>query len=156
MLTGLERFVRLVVERQVPIDSPQYTSPGVDVSPRIFGLPRPYTGLYSANSYMANRPGSASYRLSNNLVKSGVDKMNGVNANGAPHLPAWNGPVRPPKPAPRRFTKSDSVESQEKTEATQVCALFLFPLPMSSINGEDEAFGIVLYFHACLEDGNVF
>jgi hypothetical protein len=25
-------------------------------SPKIFGLPRPYTGLYSASSYMANRP----------------------------------------------------------------------------------------------------
>ena len=25
-------------------------------SPKIFGLPRPYTGLYSSSSYMANRP----------------------------------------------------------------------------------------------------
>ena len=25
-------------------------------SPKVFGLPKPYTGLYSASSYMANRP----------------------------------------------------------------------------------------------------
>lgn len=59
MLTGLERFVRLTVEREVPADqnaSPS-PSPGLQQSPRLFGLPKPYTGLYAANSYMANRPG---------------------------------------------------------------------------------------------------
>lgn len=65
MLTGLERFVRLVVEREVPsVRDGAAPSPGPQQSPRLFGLPKPYTGLYSANSYMANRPGLASYRRS--------------------------------------------------------------------------------------------
>lgn len=70
MLTGLERFVRLVVEREVtlPKDSPS-PSPGSQQSPRLFGLPKPYTGLYSANSYMANRPGYAGYRRSLDIDK---------------------------------------------------------------------------------------
>lgn len=50
MLTGLERFVRLVVERE------SWLPPSQLKSPRTFGNPRPYTGLYSPNSYMANRP----------------------------------------------------------------------------------------------------
>lgn len=50
MLTGLERFVRIVVERE------SWLPPSHLKSPRVFGLPRPYPGLYSPNSYMANRP----------------------------------------------------------------------------------------------------
>ena len=72
LLTGLERFVRLCVERNsLPatnghssttnlFNQPSLSSladgnqPGK--SPKVFGLPKPYTGLYSASSYMANRP----------------------------------------------------------------------------------------------------
>lgn len=63
MLTGLERFVRLVVERQIrhSKDSPS-PSPGIQHSPNIFG--RYNSGLYSSNSYMANRPTYSSYRRS--------------------------------------------------------------------------------------------
>lgn len=68
MLTGLERFVRLVVEREVAGESPT-ASPGPQQSPRLFGLPKPYTGLYAANSYMANRPGYAGYRRSMEMDK---------------------------------------------------------------------------------------
>ena len=50
MLTGLERFVRLVVERE------SWLPPSHLKSPKMFGTPRPYTSLYSPNSYMANRP----------------------------------------------------------------------------------------------------
>lgn len=79
MLTGLERFVRLTVEREMALDK-ESGSPGLpQQSPRLFGLPKPYTGLYSANSYMANRPGYTGYRRSlepekkvssNNLLQS--------------------------------------------------------------------------------------
>ena len=65
LLTGLERFVRLCVERKVDHDEPSmststgnlFSQPSSEVkSPKVFGLPKPYTGLYSASSYMANRP----------------------------------------------------------------------------------------------------
>lgn len=65
MLTGLERFVRLTVERDVPVKSGSVESMEVKKeSPKVFGVPKPYTGLYAANSYMANRPGYTSYRRS--------------------------------------------------------------------------------------------
>ncbi|CAB0038792.1 unnamed protein product, partial [Trichogramma brassicae] len=60
LLTGLERFVRLVVEREIPFSqaSPANLTPSsTEKSPLVIGAPKPYTGLYSANSYMANRPG---------------------------------------------------------------------------------------------------
>ncbi len=65
LLKGLERFVRICVERRMvsgpssgiggdsTLNSPASTD---GKSPKVFGLPRPYTGLYSASSYMANRP----------------------------------------------------------------------------------------------------
>ena len=72
MLTGLERFVRLVVERDTLVPRSQAgagasplapdQAPGQEKSPKVFGVPKPYTGLYSASSYMANRP---SYGLRN-------------------------------------------------------------------------------------------
>ena len=76
MLTGLERFVRLCIERQA--SEPTITTHNLasgsaptsasftpsDKSPKLFGLPKPYTGLklhgnssyISPSSYMANRP----------------------------------------------------------------------------------------------------
>jgi len=73
LLTGSERFVRLSVERKItsptsstfpsdfglpatPTSASAIESSGKGVSPKVFGLPKPYTGLYSASSYMANRP----------------------------------------------------------------------------------------------------
>lgn len=47
-----------------PVPPGASPSPGPQQSPRLFGLPKPYTGLYSANSYMANRPFSSGYRRS--------------------------------------------------------------------------------------------
>ena len=66
LLTGQDRFVRLCVERRSfdpsapaassTLDSSGGTGSPDGKSPKIFGLPRPYTGLYSSSSYMANRP----------------------------------------------------------------------------------------------------
>ncbi|CAG2179950.1 unnamed protein product, partial [Oppiella nova] len=67
MLTGVDRFVRLVVEHE-----------GSDTSPKMYGMGRPYTGLY-ASSYMANRPSyTGSYRRPtlgsvSSLVGDGTD-----------------------------------------------------------------------------------
>lgn len=62
MLTGLERFVRLVVHRETLVPTGQGNDSNSRTSPRVFGAPRPYTGLYSAGSYMANRPSYTGYR----------------------------------------------------------------------------------------------
>lgn len=81
MLTGLERFVRLTVEREVALTakdssgSSQSPSPGPQQSPRLFGLPKPYTGLYAANSYMANRPGYTGYRRSLDATDKKVEQQ---------------------------------------------------------------------------------
>uniref|UniRef100_A0A0P4W7C9 PDZ domain-containing protein n=1 Tax=Scylla olivacea TaxID=85551 RepID=A0A0P4W7C9_SCYOL len=61
MLTGIERFVRLVVHRETLV-TPGQGNTSSRTSPRVFGAPRPYTGLYSAGSYMANRPSYTGYR----------------------------------------------------------------------------------------------
>uniref|UniRef100_A0AAR5QGQ0 PDZ domain-containing protein n=1 Tax=Dendroctonus ponderosae TaxID=77166 RepID=A0AAR5QGQ0_DENPD len=140
LLTGHERFVRIVAEREMAVDEPvplgASPSPGPQQSPRLFGLPKPYTGLYSANSYMANRP--FSYRR---LVESDVSKKsespepksnkvtpettpNPINRDKSLELPKTNGigynhttvnratttPLNhePPKPAPRRLNSQNS------------------------------------------------
>ncbi|XP_024892255.1 protein lap4 isoform X7 [Temnothorax curvispinosus] len=109
LLTGLERFVRLVVEREIPLSQANLTTVVTpsEKSPRVIGAPKPYTGLYNPNSYMANRPGYGGYRRSmdadkaltpsptsktppsppalSDIVKSDVNempKMNGVTDSG--------------------------------------------------------------------------
>merc|ERR550539_1179830 len=54
MLTGLERFVRLVVERETLVPRSlagesvnSSNDKSTDKSPKVFGAPKPYTGLYS-------------------------------------------------------------------------------------------------------------
>ncbi|XP_031338228.1 protein lap4 isoform X1 [Photinus pyralis] len=116
MLTGLERFVRLVVEREVnlPLDSP-LPSPGPQQSPRLFGLPKPYTGLYSASSYMANRPSYTGYRRSLDSEKKVSETTpTETKTNGLDH----HTKAEPPQPAPRRLNSqsSDTVPPQPSTE----------------------------------------
>ncbi|XP_039279782.1 protein scribble homolog isoform X7 [Nilaparvata lugens] len=90
LLTNMERFVRLVAEREVPVSELQQQQ---QRSPRLFGPPKPYStaqgGLYSPDSYMANRPG--------------------YTASPAVAAPA----AAPPKPAPRKLTHSTSSTTSE-------------------------------------------
>ncbi|XP_049784169.1 protein lap4 isoform X9 [Schistocerca cancellata] len=110
MLTGLERFVRLVVEREVlvplgssPSPSP---SPGSEKSPRVFGVPKPYTGLYSANSYMANRPGYVGYR------RAAVEQPVSNTAPNYGKLPGLrNDPSPPTSDVVRKEMKIESASS---------------------------------------------
>ncbi|CAG9830387.1 unnamed protein product [Diabrotica balteata] len=121
MLTGLERFVRLVVEREVPLEkNGDGASPGPQQSPRLFGLPKPYTGLYAANSYMANRPGYAGYRRSMELDKKTSESPEPVKPPTPTQVfqetPKTNGidhssTREVPKPAPRRINSASSDSS---------------------------------------------
>ncbi|XP_044742521.1 protein lap4 isoform X3 [Chrysoperla carnea] len=141
LLTSLERFVRLVVEREIllpPEGIPgSFTtpspSPGPEKSPRVFGLPKPYSGLYSANSYMANRPnyrrsigetspgvtvklqGSRAGSQENILKTTEIPKTNGI-GNHVDRKVQGNTTATPtglanaPKPAPRRISNTSSTE----------------------------------------------
>lgn len=133
MLTGHERFVRLVVEREVilprnslgssPSPSP---SPGPEKSPRLFGVPKPYTGLYNSNSYMANRPGYNMYRRPVTEPPSTPKAESSeppVNTNSTAEVGIVNGTTKPeameaPRPAPRKLTRVQS--DAESTDPTQV------------------------------------
>ncbi|XP_018896338.2 uncharacterized protein [Bemisia tabaci] len=102
MLTGLERHIRIVAEREVAVPKGQSTptqSPGPEKSPKVFGVPKPYTSLYSANSYMANRP---SYTGIRSAVSSPVSKE--------------ASPIPPPKPAPRKLTPSSSIDADSEIQ----------------------------------------
>jgi len=88
-LTGLGRFVRLVVERE--------GTEGDEKSPKLFGLPKPYTSLY-ASSYMANRPSyTGSYRRP---TLGSVSSLSGIGAesgfNSAPVTPTSVSPGSKP------------------------------------------------------------
>ncbi|XP_076348161.1 uncharacterized protein LOC143245792 [Tachypleus tridentatus] len=84
MLVGLERFVRLVVQRDhlVPKDSKEpknVVSKPTEKSAKVFGMPKPYTSLYSANSYMANRPSYlGSYKTDGRPMYSIYTKLPGL------------------------------------------------------------------------------
>lgn len=140
ILTGLERFVRLVVERELllPRDGlpPNFSSsspspsPGPEKSPRVFSLSKPYTGLYSANSYIANRPGYTNYRRSIGDQIQNENKQSSANSSPEPsrvHLDTIktepesvkaNGPevhnTLPPQPAPRKISTQNNSETQHK------------------------------------------
>ncbi|KAG7213448.1 hypothetical protein KM043_002721 [Ampulex compressa] len=127
LLTNLERFVRLVVERDIPLSqaNPATVVTPSEKSPRVIGAPRPYTGLYSANSYIANRPSYTGYRRSVDAEKvlspsptsktpppmkpemaNEMPKMNGITESGSVKNVSLSSPSPTnnqshPQPAPR-------------------------------------------------------
>ncbi|XP_018372032.1 PREDICTED: protein lap4 isoform X4 [Trachymyrmex cornetzi] len=147
LLTGLERFVRLVVEREIPLSQANLATVVTpsEKSPRVIGAPKPYTGLYNANSYMANRPGYGGYRRSMDAdkaltpsptsktpspptlpIKSNeMPKMNGVTDSGntlknvSPISPSPTSNQTYPQPAPRhsvsQTTPTNNVGSASMT-----------------------------------------
>ena len=100
LLTGYERFIRLCIERQVvinqPIEPTDVTDPpnaafNSEKSPKLFGLPKPYTGLkihgnssyISPSSYMANRPDYMRRREHGTYSRSSL----GTNNSNSPTTP---------------------------------------------------------------------
>ncbi|XP_045119901.1 protein lap4-like isoform X14 [Portunus trituberculatus] len=145
MLTGIERFVRLVVHRETLV-TPGQGNTSSRTSPRVFGAPRPYTGLYSAGSYMANRPSYTGYRRaqpggrisSSNLSEGNYSGQTSPAASPATttRLPQKQSgsqePVAPP-------TTTTTTEDPFAAGTTQEVTLYKDggPLGLSIIGGSD-------------------
>ncbi|XP_069187985.1 protein lap4 isoform X18 [Procambarus clarkii] len=112
MLTGLERFVRLVVHRETLVPPGQGNSNSSKASPRVFGAPRPYTGLYSAGSYMANRPSYTGYRR----AQPG-GRLSSSNLTDANHS-AQESPVASPATAAKQQQQHQLSELTEPTASS--------------------------------------
>ncbi|XP_076629824.1 scribble planar cell polarity protein isoform X2 [Colletes latitarsis] len=143
LLTGLERFVRLVVEREIPLsqaNAATVVTPS-EKSPRVIGAPKPYTGLYNANSYIANRPGYTGYRRSIDVDRAlspsptsktpppmkiettEVPKMNGVTESGytknvSSVSPSPTNSQPHPQPAPRHSISQPTIAFATTTSST--------------------------------------
>nr|XP_022902377.1 protein lap4 isoform X4 [Onthophagus taurus] len=171
LLTGLERFVRLVVEREISgLESSPSPSPGPQQSPRLFGLPKPYTGLYSSNSYLANRPAFGSYRKSAEIEKTNSpsptekqpqqqQKPPQPNGLDSKHNPQNKSPTPPPisttpqptgapQPAPRRLNSTSGSTTnpidhqQQQDHSTTTENHHKRATPTSSL--EDDAQDVIL------------
>lgn len=138
MLTGLERFVRLVVERELllPRDgiptnfsSSPSPSPGPEKSSKMFGLAKPYSGLYNANSFMSNRSSYTGYRRSisdQNEFKENINnspestRINNNKDESNPEPVRVNGTDKnvPPQPAPRKISSQNSSDTPHKPLTT--------------------------------------
>ncbi|XP_050477509.1 protein lap4 isoform X8 [Bombus huntii] len=143
LLTGLERFVRLVVEREIPLsqaNAATVVTPS-EKSPRVIGAPRPYTGLYNANSYIANRPSYTGYRRSIDadrtlspsptsktpppmkIETTELPKMNGVTESGniknvSSISPSPTNSQPHPQPAPRHSISQPTITPTTTTSST--------------------------------------
>ncbi|KAF3428251.1 hypothetical protein E2986_07943 [Frieseomelitta varia] len=143
LLTGLERFVRLVVEREIPLsqaNAATVLTPS-EKSPRVIGAPRPYTGLYNANSYIANRPSYTGYRRSIDtdrtlspsptsktpppmkIETTELPKMNGVTESGnvtniSSISPSPTNSQPHPQPAPRHSISQPTITPTTTASST--------------------------------------
>ncbi|XP_043784955.1 protein lap4 isoform X3 [Apis laboriosa] len=143
LLTGLERFVRLVVEREIPFsqaNAATVVTPS-EKSPRVIGAPKPYTGLYNANSYIANKPGYTGYRRSIDadrtlspsptsktpppmkIETTELPKMNGVTESGniknvSSISPSPTNSQLHPQPAPRHSISQPIITPTTTTSST--------------------------------------
>ncbi|KAK3861440.1 hypothetical protein Pcinc_032603 [Petrolisthes cinctipes] len=117
MLTGLERFVRLVVHRETLVGPGQGNSSTSRTSPRVFGAPRPYTGLYSAGSYMANRPSYTGYRRAQPGGRMSSSNLTDTGTNHSSHTS--------PAVSPATATKQSQQQSMSSADT---------PLPATDDN----------------------
>lgn len=156
MLTGLERFVRLVIEREIPLSHAHPTNliTPSEKSPHVIGVPKPYTGLYCPNSYLANRPGYANYRrsmdadISSSLnstantpqpIKTepinGVSKVNGgseaIHVTKRPASPTTSSVISQsyPQPAPRYSVSQSTTTPSTNTDLTSTFNAISTPTP---------------------------
>ncbi|KAE8739367.1 hypothetical protein FOCC_FOCC015138 [Frankliniella occidentalis] len=127
MLTGLERFVRLVGEREVLVSKGQTPSPSpAEKSPHIFGGPKPYTGLYTANSYMANRPG---FRRASPGSPGYMSTVSSPDVNSSVKFGLTSPTPTPTTPTPPSITPTakSTVPTKSVTET--------IPTPSPKVNG---------------------
>ncbi|XP_054720179.1 protein scribble homolog [Uloborus diversus] len=181
LLSGLDRFVRLVVQRQklVPRDpntphlpeksalSLSSSSLLAQKSPKLIGLPRPYTPkFYSSGSYMANRPSyMGSYRRPELTSDSATQptfsvytklpglrndpiELESLTSNRTPVVNSLqcnntgvNKTESTEKEVPSAFSKSNCVNHVNSVGETEVVSLVKAggPLGLSIIGGVDHA-----------------
>ncbi|XP_043483475.1 protein lap4 isoform X2 [Leptopilina heterotoma] len=135
LLTGLERFVRLVVEREVPVTQayPINSVTSSEKLSQVMGVSKSYTGIYGTNSYMNNRPVFTGNLRSPGLFKTATTPKqltNEPNVNGvsdAPNfknsiptttasIPFQSHPQSSPQPAPRTITTQSPLPPNVNSE----------------------------------------
>lgn len=150
MLTELQRFVRLVVQREVngPLEPPSPHSPS-------------YLKGLSPSGYMANRPGYKRPSFSNYMESPTTETQKTVISNASPVVPQQyktntqspstptsgktngiNNNASQPVPAPRRLTSQSSVGSSVNGQSNTV--------PQNGNRSEDDDVQVIPAIQAIL------
>lgn len=123
LLTGLERFVRLVVEREVPVTQayPINSVTSSEKLSQVMGVSKSYTGIYGTNSYMNNRPVFTGNLRSPGLYKTVTTPKqltNEPNVNGVSDTTNLKNstPQSSPQPAPRTITTQSPLPPNVNSE----------------------------------------